>query len=271
MRCLTRWPATRETKTSRRPPPVLAKIQKSELLSADTADGEQRSFTHRGRCRPVSETKTSSRVAECVRSSLSGAPRSASFSEQCGQRAMQFRDLQLRHVANGFHRTHSLQCFQQCRVQRLALGREFQQVLHAERSDQPPRSIQGNHLAVIHDRHAIGKVFPLVHVVCGQQNGAAAAFNRLIRSKAVAVLADQVRWSVRPKNKNCGSPAKAQASASRCFWPPESLPTPRISLLRQLHQAREFPELPRCDDKNCETRPTFPKPSILSEKLVSCN
>ena len=55
----------------------------------------------------------------------------------------------------------------------MAAGGELDHVLDADGRDQLARRAERDDLAVIHDRHAVAQPLGLVHVVRGQQDGAA--------------------------------------------------------------------------------------------------
>ncbi len=60
-------------------------------------------------------------------------------------------------------------------VQRVsgAAGGELHHVLDADGGDQLARRAERDHLAVIHDGHAVAEALGFVHVVGGEQDGAA--------------------------------------------------------------------------------------------------
>ncbi len=95
----------------------------------------------------------------------------------------------------------------------------------------------GDDLSLIDDGQPVAEAFGLVHVVCGQQDGAAASVETGERSPITAVgSADRVRLSARRETGSLGLPTSAVATASRCFCPPDSLPDHGICFLGQ----REF-------------------------------
>ena len=94
-------------------------------------------------------------------------------------------------------------------------------------------------LAVVHDRHAIAQPLGLVHVVRGEQDGAAASRgSRRRRSQSWRRDCGSSPVVGSSRNSSSGSPTSAQATASRCFCPPESCPTQASALLLELARAR---------------------------------
>ena len=104
-------------------------------------------------------------------------------------------------------------------------GRKLHHVLHADRGDQLARRSQRDHFAVIHDGDAVAQPLGFVHVVSGQQNRPAGEFERSIRSHSWRRACGSRPVVGSSRNRKSGSPTSAQASASRCFCPPESSPT----------------------------------------------
>ena len=91
------------------------------------------------------------------------------------------------------------------------------------RGDELARRSQGDHLAVIHDRHAVAQPLGLVHVVRGQQDGAAGALNRSMSPRAAAAPAGRARWSARRETAAPDRrPARTRAQAAASVRPTAS-------------------------------------------------
>ena len=92
--------------------------------------------------------------------------------------------------------------------------------------DQLSRRALRDHFAVVHDGHSLAQPLRFFHVVRRQQDGPARQPELLDQSPRVCRRdcgSSPVVGSSR--NRQSGSPTSAQASASRCFCPPERLPT----------------------------------------------
>ena len=104
--------------------------------------------------------------------------------------------------------------------------RELDDVLGAERRDQLARRAERDQLALVHDADAIAELVRFVHVVRGDQDGAAVA-RETARAPptAGAATADRGRSSARRETAARARPASAHATDSRCFCPPDSFDT----------------------------------------------
>ena len=129
------------------------------------------------RCRPVSVTNTSSRLACRVvsRASVEPAGPAAGRAGPAARRAARDRQADRPPPPRGAACTagRPAQCVR--RAGRPAPSREgeLDDVLAAEPGDQLGRRAQGDHLAVIDDRHPVAQPLGLVHVVRRQQDGPA--------------------------------------------------------------------------------------------------
>src|SRR5271156_1850327 len=96
-------------------------------------------------------------------------------------------------------------------------------------------AVEGNDSPVIHNRYPITEPLCFIHVVRGQDDGAAGLLEAVDQVPQVATrlrvqTGGRASGGSRPvvgssRTNNGGSPTSAQAMSSRCFWPPESVPT----------------------------------------------
>ena len=103
------------------------------------------------------------------------------------------------------------------------------------------RRPERDHAAVIDDGHAVAEDLGFIHVVRRQQHRAARVAEPAQRCpRAGGATADRGRSSARRGTAAPGLPASAHASASRCFWPPDSLPTQLARLRFELHDREQL-------------------------------
>ena len=101
--------------------------------------------------------------------------------EQQGQCLVHVFDSKRKPNRMRFDRMHAREAAQAAFIEG-AITFDFHYLGAAERLDQFARCAQGDHLAFIHDGHAIAKALRFIHVVSGQQNRPALAFEALDKS-----------------------------------------------------------------------------------------
>ena len=131
-------------------------------------------------------------------------------------------------------------CSSAGQLRRLGDG-ERDHMLGAEASDQRLRRPERDQRAVVHDADAIAQRVRLVHVVRRQQHRAAGSAKAIEHAPQLAALdcgSSPVVGSSRKSRS--GRPAIAHAIDSRCFCPPESLPTHGVALRFELDRLEQL-------------------------------
>ena len=130
--------------------------------------------------------------------------------------------------------------------------------------------VERDDLAVIDDRDAVAQHLGLVHVVRGEQDRAAAAAEALRgRPRAAGATADRGPCVGSSRNSRSGSPTSAQATDSRCFCPPDSLPTQLPSLALELDEPRAARRLDGRDRRTTGSSRSVSSTVSLSASCVS--
>ena len=101
------------------------------------------------------------------------------FGQQRRHRQVKLGHLQLQAAVVGPRPAHAFQRFEDRRVERGAAGGELHHVVDADRGDQLARRPERDDLSVVHDGHAVGQPLGLVHVMRGEDDGAAGGLELL--------------------------------------------------------------------------------------------
>ena len=143
--------------------------------------------------------------------------------------------------------------------------RELHDVVSTNRRDQPLRRAQRDHAAMIHDGHAIAQPLGLIHVVGGEDDGAARLLQPIHQGPTDGgAPADPGRWSAHQ-----GTEARDRRPARRP-WPAAASGLPRVSprvhcVFLQAARCEPTPQPQRPCERSCETGAMFPRPSACRE------
>src|ERR1035437_2832172 len=156
--------------------------------------------------------------------------------EQERQGFMQLLDRERQPVAAEFHRMHAGQGAHAGFLDQPITG-ELDHVRTAQRLDQFPRGSRRDDLALVDDGDPVTEPLRFVHVMRREQHRASFAlkpFNQSpelppgLRVEPTGGLVQEPNGrgppplGGSPRNRRAGPPTKAQATASLCFWPPDS-------------------------------------------------
>ena len=164
------------------------------------------------------------------------------FREQSGDGSMELGHLHEHGAIFRSDFTYALDAAQGRHVERLrgAARSELDHLFRAGCSDQFARRAQSDLFAMIHDGHAVAKALGFVHVVCGEQNGAAGLFEFLDQFPELAAgLGIQTRGGLVEKKK-VGVADQGAGKSQALFLAAGKIAHARILFFFELHTRDDF-------------------------------